>query len=498
MNPKHGACLRRRFVAERFLLLALGCGCESVQVSEGLPVDSGSEGGGSDVRNGGVSSDAEADASPRAPDSSSSASDGSTELANSESGSSLDSGGSPGTDAIAEGGQPNADANFVCPTMPVPGTCAPPVDIRCPYPKLSQTGCVDPTNPLKLASVVVPYEVNSPLWSDGALKTRGMRIPAGKTIHVKDCVKNPMECCVKDGLGGCLPPADDGKWILPVGTVMVKNFMFADTSQASGVKFVETRLFVHMDRVDPVSMSDWAGYAYQWNDAQTDATITSSSDPTMDVRSAVAFHVQPSAGAAIQSVNWHYPSRADCILCHKAITPTGGSTLGLETVQMNRIARGDTTNQIDKLAMLGLFDAAPAKPYNAALVAPYPGQAGSPPAGATLDMRARSYLHANCSFCHRPDGSDYNGIDLRYDVPFKGTHVCNAPPGRGDQGVPGALLLTPKSPMSSIVWLRMTAPPADVLTGNHGRMPQIATYTVDDSATTVVGDWINSIVACPQ
>jgi len=52
--------------------------------------------------------------------------------------------------------------------------------------------------------------------------------------------------------------------------------------------------------------------------------------------------------------------------------------------------------------------------------------------------------------------------------------------------------------MSSIVWLRMTAPPADVLTGNHGRMPQIATYIVDDSATMVVGDWINSIVACPQ
>jgi hypothetical protein len=218
----------------------------------------------------------------------------------------------------------------------------------------------------------------------------------------------------------------------------------------------------------------------------------------MDVRSTAVFHVQPSAGQTMQSVTWHYPSRADCILCHKAITPTGGSTLGLETVQLNRIAKGDAMNQIDKLAMMGLFEVAPAKPYKAALVAPYPGQAGAPPAGATLDMRARSYLHANCSFCHRPDGSDYNGIDLRYDVPFKSMHVCNVAPGRGDQGVPGALLLTPKSPASSVVWLRMTAPPADALTGNHGRMPQVATYIVDDSAATVVSDWINSIAACPQ
>ncbi len=161
--------------------------------------------------------------------------------------------GGTGGGGTAGGGQDGGQDGgpFACPTLPAPGSCAPPVDIRCPYPKLSQTGCIDPSPfsdsklPIKMASVVVPYEVNSPLWSDGALKTRGMRLPTGGKIHVKDCAQNPTECGVLDPatFKCCLPPADDGKWVFPAGTVMVKNFMFPDASRPSGYKLIETRLF---------------------------------------------------------------------------------------------------------------------------------------------------------------------------------------------------------------------------------------------------------------
>ncbi|HEY2900845.1 MAG TPA: hypothetical protein VGL59_09740, partial [Polyangia bacterium] len=350
---------------------------------------------------------------------------------------------------------------FVCPTLPVPGSCAPPADIRCPYPKLSQTGCIDSSPfsdakiPIKMASVVVPYEVNSPLWSDGAFKTRGMRLPATGKIHVKDCTKNPTECEVLDPntLKCCAPTADDGKWVLPVGTVMVKNFMFPDTSRPSGYKLVETRLFIHLDHKAEVQgvSTEWVGYGYQWDDAQTDATIVGSLLDGSDIGVSAVFHVAPTMGAATQPITWDYPSRLDCITCHTAITPattpTSGYTLGPETAQMNRIASGDTMNQIDKFAASAMFETAPAQPYKTALVAPYPGQSGSPPAGATLDQKARSYLHANCAFCHRPDGK-WSGFDVRYDVPLKSTAICNALPGKGDLGVTGATLLTPKNPMS--------------------------------------------------
>jgi hypothetical protein len=397
---------------------------------------------------------------------------------------------------------------FTCPIVPVPGTCSPPVDIRCPYPKLSQTGCLDPSPfsdskiPIKMANVVVPYEVNSPLWSDGALKTRGMRLPTtGSKIHVRDCAKNPMECCVLDPntLKDCLPPADDGKWVFPVGTVMVKNFMFPDASRPSGYKLVETRLFIHLDHAETLQgvKTEWIGYGYQWDDAQTDATIIGTLVDGSDIGVSTVFHVVPTTGAATQPITWNYPSRLDCITCHMPITPSGGNTLGPETAQMNRVATGDTMNQIDRFATLGLFETAPGKPYKAALVPPYPGQSGSPPQAATLEQKARSYLHANCSFCHRPDGK-WNGFDVRFDVPLKSAAICNAVPGKGNLGVAGATLLTPKSSMSSLMWLRMNAPPGNAMTGGTGRMPAIASNVVDSQATALISQWINSINACPM
>jgi uncharacterized repeat protein (TIGR03806 family) len=328
----------------------------------------------------------------------------------------------------------------------------PPADVDHPIEKLSATGCMDSANPTKLAAGVIPYEVNSPLWSDAADKTRGLMLPAGKKIHVKDCSSASAECTQG--------PADTGKWVLPVGTVLVKSFMFDG-------KLVETRLFVHFDE------TTWVGYGYQWDEAQTDATIV----PNM--------RVTTSFNTGSRTVDWHFPSRDDCMNCHSQPV---GFTLGLETAQMNRTVDG--MNQIDRLAAMGVFDAPVPTPYKAALVLPYPGQLGSPPAQATTEQKARSYLHANCAYCHRPDGS-FSNIDLRYDVALKDMNICNTIPVKGDQGVPDSTNLTPGKPDKSTLYLRTNALPG------NGRMPQIATFHIDDMGVKVIGDWITSITACP-
>jgi uncharacterized repeat protein (TIGR03806 family) len=338
--------------------------------------------------------------------------------------------------------------------MPIPGSCTPPFNVNTPYEKLSQTGCVNPSNPTQFDPRVVPYEVNSPLWSDNAAKTRGMVIPAGKKIHVKDCVAAPTEC---SGL------ADNGKWVLPVGTVMVKNFLFDQ-------KFVETRLFVHFDE------ATWVGYGYQWDKDQTEATLVP------DQRVTVMFDT------GTRMVPWTYPHRQDCMTCH---SPGGGSTLGLETAQLNRVVNG--MNQIDRMASMALFETAPAKPYVAALVAPYaiPGQLAGPPPTATLDERARSYLHANCGFCHRPQGA-FDLVDLRYGIAMKDRNLCNFVPDKGDTGVLGALNLIPGDPAKSTIWIRMNS------LENKVRMPAIASAIVDTQGTNLISDWIRSITACPM
>ncbi len=335
------------------------------------------------------------------------------------------------------------------------GTCTPPSDMNAPIAKLSQTGCVDPADPTKLASSVTPYEVNSPLWSDGADKERGFVVPADATIHVKDCATPSAECTQG--------AQDTGKWVMPVGTVMVKTFMFDG-------KRVETRLLVHPDA------ATWNGYSYQWNEAQTDATIVPDD------------RVESMFDTGKRSVDWHFPNRLDCTTCH---TASAGGTLGPETRQMNRVVGG--VNQIDRWKTAGLFEGAgPPTPYQAALVLPYDGQLGTVPANATTEDRARSYLHANCAYCHRPDG-DFAPMDLRFDTPLAKMGACGVAPMKGDLGVTGALVLTPGAPMTSIMWLRMHALRVDEKT----RMPQLATYIVDDAAVGLVGDWITSIAACP-
>ena len=56
-----------------------------------------------------------------------------------------------------------------------------------------------------------------------------------------------------------------------------------------------------------------------------------------------------------------------------------------------------------------------------------------------------------------------------------------------------AQILKPGMPMLSTIWLRMHAP----YTGDKTRMPQLATYVIDDKGTQLVSDWITSITACP-
>src|SRR5262249_29883866 len=122
---------------------------------------------------------------------------------------------------------------------------------------LSATGCVDPADPKKAAASLIPYDVNSPLWSDGATKERYLSMPAGGKIHVKDCTAEPATCMpIESGGTG----EDEGHWDLPIGTVLMKVFIIDG-------KRVETRLITHRNE------TTWVGYSYEWNDDETDATL---------------------------------------------------------------------------------------------------------------------------------------------------------------------------------------------------------------------------------
>jgi hypothetical protein len=377
-------------------------------------------------------------------------------------------------------------ATPTCIAPTTPQSCTPPSMTALPLCKLSQTGCMDPANPTHFVAAAVYYEVNSPLWSDNAAKTRAFVMPDGGTIHVKDCMPDAgaaeLAECVSPMM---IPsgPADTGKWVFPVGTVMIKNFVFDG-------KLVETRLLMHVDAATAAVIqngTDWVGYNYAWNEQQTEATIVP------DARTPVMFNT------GTRTVAWNYPSFIDCVGCHSAAV----GTLGPETDQMNREVDGG--NQIDTFKAMRLFDdTAPAKPYVAALVEPYANAAlglKGPPGGATVDQEARSYLSANCSFCHRPDVSD-QGFDLRYSLSLSQTGICNLMQQNGIPGMTGTQLVdfAPGHHTDSAMWIRMniSVPASDTSEiADVGRMPPLASFMVDPQATTLIGQWIDSIKTCP-
>jgi mono/diheme cytochrome c family protein len=329
---------------------------------------------------------------------------------------------------------------------------------------LSQTGCVDPKDPKKAIAAMIPYDVNSPLWSDGAKKERYMLVPAGQKIHVKDCTATPAACARDGGTG---TPEDEGHWDLPAGTILMKTF-------SVGGKHIETRLLMHMTAQD-----DWLGFSYEWNDAETEATLL---DNAKD---------KPLATTPAQT--WHYPGRAQCLQCH---TAEGGRSLGPSTQQFNKsfdYASG-AKNQVTYFTDLGLFDATPK------MIAGYP----TPTAVGDLTQRARSYMQANCSICHRP-GGQLADIDLRFTTSFKDTGLCNQQVSHSDSSLPGyptSIRLVPGKPTQSTISYRMH----DTVTGFCGpqpqtctndRMPKIGSYMVDPDGTKLIDDWITSIASCP-
>lgn len=295
-----------------------------------------------------------------------------------------------------------------------------------PGARLSETGCVAMASPGVAAPGLVPFTVNSPLWSDGADKERFLFVPEGRQVTV----------------------GPDGDLDLPPGSVAVKTF-------ALGGKRIETRLFVRYDD------GRWAGFSYEWNDEQTEALLL----PAGKTKAL------PGGGV------WTFPSRAECFACH---TAAAGFTLGLEARQLNRDEGG--TNQLARFAP---WLAQPIDP------AAFPPLAGAETEGASDEARARGYLHANCSACHREGaGAGAATMDLRIDRAFAQTRTCDVAPQAGELGVAGARLLAPGDPARSVLALRMRALDAN-------RMPQLATRVVDEAGVAAVEAWIRGVAGCP-
>lgn len=283
-----------------------------------------------------------------------------------------------------------------------------------------------------LSDRVVPYDVNTALFSDYALKQRAIYIPDGAAATYEP----------ERGLD------------FPTGSAIIKTFYFpADLRAPSqNLRLVETRLLVRHD-------DGWQALPYVWDADQRDAVFTPTGGTPV-----ISFI---DASGAPQTSHYLIPQRNQCQECHAELdSMTSKNTTVLIGVKARHLNRSydyggsvGMRNQLDRLTELGMLTGAPAAADAPAAYDFAPVEAGGVAAipEGKLDIAARDYLDINCAHCHNPHA--VNGMTsqlfLTHDEPDPfHLGVCKRP-GSAGPGTGGFKFdIVPGDPDTSVLYYR--------------------------------------------
>ena len=307
---------------------------------------------------------------------------------------------------------------------------------------------------------VIPYDLNSPLFSDYAAKYRFIKLPPGASAayHESEAFE------------------------FPEGTVIAKTFAYphdaraaaaaprakeqqAEGRQVEGRRLIETRILKR-------TAKGWVGLPYIWNDEQTEATLDVAGG-TVDVE---WIHNDGSR----RTDNYIIPNTNQCKGCHESTR--GMEPIGPKARHLNRdfAYTEGTENQLAHWTRIGLLKGAPS-----AEKAPRT-PVWDDPASGTLDARARAWLEINCAHCHSPTGPARNsGLDLlaiqtnptKYGV-FKSPVAA----GRGSGGLEYDIV--PGKPEESILAFRIASTHPGIM------MPELGKRLVHEEGVALVREWI--------
>lgn len=316
-----------------------------------------------------------------------------------------------------------------------------------PPERLSETGLFEDLKSLTPVKGFLPYEVASPLWSDGALKRRWISLPEGQKIQGK----------LRD------------RWQFPAGTVFIKHFEFPSSKHVGGVRRIGTRFLI----VDDEGRS--RGATYRWNEEQTDAfRVDTAVDAELEI---------DGDNGEKRTVTWSHPGRFDCQRCHNE---AAGFVLGFNYKQLNRLVvdpeRQIETGQLVRLRNLGLLE----NNFDDNAPGELPRLVAIDDKSVDIEHRLRSYLEVNCAPCHRP-GLHYAGFDTRFATPLHMTNLINGEAFHARVGDDRNRLIVPGDHAKSLLLDRMQSPTAD------WRMPPLGRNKIDDRAVALLKEWITTL-----
>lgn len=298
---------------------------------------------------------------------------------------------------------------------------------------------------------VLPYDLNTPLYSDYANKHRFVWMPPGTHADYQD----------RDA------------FTFPVGAAIIKTFGFLhDIRDASkGERIVETRLLIHKPE-------GWVGFAYIWNEDMTDARLAIAGG-----RADVTWTHYDGRQRTLE--RYIIPNMNECKQCHELAGKL--QPIGPKARHLNRdFAYPDgPMNQLLKWQQAGYLTGAPA-PQDAPRL-----PVASDPTTGTLNERARAYLDINCAHCHNPQGpAQMSGLDLSFDQKDAGRYGVFKSPiaaGRGSGGYKFGI--EPGHPENSILMHRIESTEPGVM------MPPLPKRMIHDEGIALLREWILAMQA---
>ena len=296
---------------------------------------------------------------------------------------------------------------------------------------------------------LTPYDLNTPLFSDYAEKSRFLFLPPGTQATY----------------------TATGAFAFPVGATLVKTFAYpADLRKPKDrVRFIETRLLIH-------KAEGWVALTYVWNSEQTKAVLKRAG-------ARIAVSVIDRAGKPL-TIDYAVPNTNQCKECHSLsgeLAPIGPKARNLNR-DMTYGSRRE--NQLAHWTKAGLLTGAP-EPKAAPRTAIW-NDTREP-----LTDRARAYLDGNCGHCHNPQGMASNsGLFLHLeetDPANQGVRRRPVAAGRGSGGL--EFDIDPGSPETSILLHRMKSREPGVM------MPELSRSLVDEEGVALIADYLRSLPA---
>lgn len=304
---------------------------------------------------------------------------------------------------------------------------------------------------------LIPYDLNTALFSDYALKSRAIYVPPDARITYRD----------------------EGAFDFPVGSAIVKSFLFPEDLRkpTQGLRLIETRVLLRR-------ASGWDALPYIWNAEGTDAELKIGGK--VEEISFVSY--DGTSKTAVYTV----PQKNQCAQCHERLDDRGSTfvtIIGPTARNLHRQNPAGSQNQLQEW-------------HEREVLENLPSLAGIDPASVALDVdphtapfeeldrAARDYLDINCAHCHNPRG--VHGVTSQLFLNWNNTNdfnlgICKRAGSAGTGGQVGEFDILPGHPDMSILMFRMETEEVGAM------MPLIGRSLAHTEGNALIRAWISAL-----